>query len=200
MTPPRVTGCILAGGQATRMGGVDKGLVLLEGRPLIAYVAERFAPQVDGLIISANRNQEHYRAYADTVVSDARDDYAGPLAGIAAALPVTHTPYLAIAPCDSPLLPHDLVSRLYGALAQCDASVAVARTADGLQPVYALIAGHLAPSLATYLETGGRKIDRWYMGAGMTEVEFTDAAAFLNVNTPEDLGRCARLRMRRPAP
>jgi molybdopterin-guanine dinucleotide biosynthesis protein A len=175
-------------------------LVLLDAQPLIAHVVKRFAPQVDTLVISANRNQAQYRIYAKTVVRDAHDNYAGPLAGIAAALAVTQTPYLAIVPCDSPLLPPDLVARLAGALAQCDASIAVARTADGLQPVYALIASHLAASLAGYLEAGGRKIDRWYTSAGVIEVEFTDADAFLNVNTSDDLARYARLRRRPPSP
>ncbi len=188
-----ITGCILAGGIGRRLGGIDKGLVLLDGRPLVAHVIARFAPQVDTLLLSVNRNHDHYRSHCAHLVSDDHANAAGPLAGIAAALAVTDTPWLAVVPCDSPFLPSLLVATLRRALAQQAADIAVARTADGLQPVFALIATRLAPSLAEYLAQGGRKTDAWYARQALLEVDYEhERAAFMNINTPDDLAAAAR--------
>ncbi len=193
-----ITGCILAGGIGRRLGGVDKGLVTLAGRPLIAHVIARFAPQVAGLLLSVNRNHATYRQYCPRLVDDSFGDAAGPLAGIAAALQAVDTPWLAIAPCDSPFLPSTLVATLRAALTLHQAEIAVARTADGLQPVFALIATHLAPSLANFLAAGGRKTDAWYARHALVEVDCEmERAAFMNINTPDDL-TAATLRLTCP--
>ena len=188
-----ITGCILAGGIGRRLGGVDKGLVQLDGRPLVAHVIARFAPQVDTLLLSVNRNHDQYRSHCSHLVGDGLADAAGPLAGIAAALAVTDTAWLAVVPCDSPFLPSLLVATLRQALAQQPSDIAVARTADGLQPVFALIATRLAESLAAYLAQGGRKTDAWYAQHALLEVDYEhERAAFMNINTPDDLATAAR--------
>lgn len=183
-----VTGLILAGGQARRMGGVDKGLVKLSGRPLIEWVLDVLQPQVTNLMINANRSHTDYRRYGHPVLSDHLSGYHGPLAGIATGLQTCSTDYLVCTPCDSPLLPADLVQRLYNSLQQDHAEIAVAHNGDRLQPVFALLDRTLAPSLEKFLETGGRKIDQWYEQHRMSVVDFSDVPdTFLNINTPEDM-------------
>ena len=107
-----VTGLVLAGGQARRMAGEDKGLVSLGNRPMLSWVLERFAPQVDEVLISANRNLDRYAEFGRQVVTDEMTGFLGPLAGLAAGLATSRTPWLVMVPCDSPFLPHDMVMRL----------------------------------------------------------------------------------------
>lgn len=183
-----ITGCILAGGIGRRLGGIDKGLVTLADRPLVAHVIERFAPQVDDLLLSINRNHALYRRYCERVVDDSFGAAAGPLAGIAAALDCVTSPWLAVAPCDSPFVPVNLVARLRAAAVSAGADIAVARTADGLQPVFALIATRLAPSLREFLHEGGRKTNAWYARHTWVAVDCEHQRAdFMNINTPADL-------------
>ena len=186
----KITGVILAGGLGRRMGGIDKGLQELRGRPLVAWVVERLAPQVDELLINANQNTERYAAFGHRVVADQIPDFAGPLAGLHAALSAASHPLVATAPCDSPFLPADLVSRLFSALTANEANLAVARTFDQPQPVFCLCRRSVLPHLTEFLAGGGRKIDRWYATLKVVEVSFDDEAdAFENINTREELGR-----------
>ncbi|MEX2481658.1 MAG: molybdenum cofactor guanylyltransferase MobA [Gammaproteobacteria bacterium] len=192
---PQVTGCILAGGQGRRFGGADKGLLMLDRRPLVEHTAARLRPQVDELVINANRNIERYRDLGITVLSDPVADYAGPLAGCLAALRHATTTHVMIVPCDSPFIPLDLVARLWQVQATPTPAIRVVRCNDRLQPVFALIETALAPSLAAYLAAGERKIDHWFAQHRLLEVDFeADAAAFMNINSPADLTRAeARL-------
>ena len=186
----KITGVILAGGLGRRMGGIDKGLQELRGRPLVAWVVERLAPQVDELLINANQNGERYAAFGHRVVPDQIPDFAGPLAGLHAALSAATHPLVATAPCDSPVLPGDLVSRLFSALTANAADLAVARTFDQPHPVFCLCKREVLPHLTEFLAGGGRKIDRWYATLKVVEVAFDDEAeAFENINTREELGR-----------
>lgn len=130
MPRPPITGVILAGGLGRRMGSVDKGLQLLNGQPLAQHVAGRLAPQVDELLINANQNGERYAAFGHRVVPDQIPDFAGPLAGLHAALSAATHPLVATAPCDSPFLPADLIFRLFSGLTAANADIAVARTFD----------------------------------------------------------------------
>ena len=188
----KITGIVLAGGLGRRLGGVDKGLQELRGRPLVAHVIERFAPQVDELLINANRNRERYAAFGHRVVADLIPDFAGPLAGLHAALSAAAHPLVATAPCDSPFLPGDLVSRLFSALTVANASLAVARTFDQPHPVFCLCQRGVLPHLSDFLAGGGRKVDRWYATLDVVEVAFDDEAeAFANINTREEIGRFA---------
>ena len=186
----KITGAVLAGGLGRRMGGVDKGLQLLNGRPLVGHVVERLAPQVDELLINANQNGERYAAFGHRVVPDEIPDFAGPLAGLHAALSAAAHPLVATAPCDSPFLPADLISRLFSALTATGADLAVARTFDQPHPVFCLCKRDVLPHLTEFLASGGRKIDRWYATLKVVEVAFDDEAdAFENINTREELGR-----------
>ncbi len=190
MNKNKITGVILAGGLGRRMGGIDKGLQELRGRPMVAWVVERLTPQVDELLINANQNGERYAAFGHRVVPDQIPDFAGPLAGLHAALSAAAHPLVATAPCDSPFLPADLIFRLFSALTATDADLAVARTFDQPHPVFCLCKREVLPHLTEFLESGGRKIDRWYATLKVVEVAFDDEAeAFENINTKEELGR-----------
>jgi molybdenum cofactor guanylyltransferase len=183
-----ITGCILAGGQGRRLDGVDKGFVELAGRPLVVHVLERFRPQVDDVIVSANRNQTRYQRYCRRVIGDELDGYAGPLAGFAAAMAAAATPLLATTPCDSPFIPTNMVARLWQALIDEAAEISVVCAGRRRQPVFALLRTDLRDSLLAYLHTGQRKIDTWYADHRVTDVDYgADTSAFSNVNTPEDL-------------
>jgi molybdopterin-guanine dinucleotide biosynthesis protein A len=187
-----ITGIVLAGGQGRRMGNVDKGLVELDGRPLIAHVIARLAPQVATIVINANRNAERYAAFGYPVVGDAIGGYAGPLAGLHAGLSAAATEFVVTSPCDSPFLADDLVARLAAAFDERPIDIAVARTFDQPHPVFALARRSLLPHLARFLESGGRKIDAWYASLPVAEVKFDDEAdAFRNINTPAELAQSA---------
>ena len=190
MSKPQITGVVLAGGLGRRMGGIDKGLQELHGQPMVQRVIERLAPQVDELLINANQNGERYAAFGHRVVPDQIPDFAGPLAGLHAALSAATHPLVATAPCDSPFLPADLISRLFSALTAANADLAVAKTFDQPHPVFCLCQRSVLPHLTEFLESGGRKIDRWYATLKIVEVAFDDEAdAFENINTREELGR-----------
>jgi molybdenum cofactor guanylyltransferase len=178
---------VLAGGRATRMGGMDKGLVELAGRPMISHVLAALAPQVERVLINANRNHEHYAAFGWPVVADADAGFLGPLAGLAAGMRAASTPLVLTAPCDCPLLAPDLASRLYSALEQERSEIAVPFDGERLQPVFALVKRELADSLAAYLAGGDRKIDRWFAQHRLAQVDFSDRPEnFVNVNDPDE--------------
>jgi molybdopterin-guanine dinucleotide biosynthesis protein A len=186
-TPSAVTGLLLAGGMGRRMGGADKGLVVLDGRPMAAWVLDRLRPQVGTLLINANRNPEMWNSFGYPLVADRITGYAGPLAGIHAGLAICATPLLVTAPCDSPFMPTDLVARLATALEQEEADLAVVRSNGRLQPVFALMRRSVLDSLEGYLDEGGRKIDTWFAMLRMAVVDFDDDTAFANINTPDEL-------------
>lgn len=184
----KITGVLLAGGQGSRMGGVDKGLVELHGRPMAAHVLERLAPQVNEVLINANQNAERYAAFGHEVFPDQIGGFAGPLAGLHAALSLASHPLVVTAPCDSPFLPEDLVARLKAGLDAAGADLAVARTFDQAHPVFCLCRRALADHLHAFLQGGGRRIDRWYADLDVVEVAFDDEeAAFRNINTRDEL-------------
>src|SRR5262249_51818994 len=155
-----------------RMGGVDKGLELLHGRPMVATVLERLKPQVSEILINANQNLDHYARFGYRVIPDAIGGFAGPLAGLHACLgEATHELVLTV-PCDSPFLPLDLLSRLRKELKEND--LAVAKTGDQAHPVFSLVRVSVLDHLSKFLSTGGRKIDAWYSTLDVIEVLFDD--------------------------
>jgi molybdopterin-guanine dinucleotide biosynthesis protein A len=188
MNAEDITGVVLAGGRATRWDGRDKGLIQVSGRPMISHVLDALAPQVEQVIISANRNLDAYRAFGLPVVTDASRDFLGPLAGIASGLAAARTEWVAIVPCDSPLLAGDCVDRLASACEEDErTNVAVAHDGERIQPVFALIRRALLEDLDAFLESGERKIDRWYGQQRMRLVDFSDNTDnFLNINRRED--------------
>jgi molybdenum cofactor guanylyltransferase len=188
IAPADITGVVLAGGQGRRMGGVDKGWVELDGRPMIAHVLDRFAPQVGDTLINANQNLDRYAALGPPVVPDAVGGFAGPLAGLHAGLTRATRSFVVTVPCDSPFLPLDLVARLARDLEAARAELAVAKTFDQPHPVFCLVRSDVLPHLAAFLEAGGRKIDAWYATLSVVEVAFDDEAdAFRNINTIDEL-------------
>jgi len=187
MTEP-ITGVVLAGGQGRRMGGVDKGLVMLQGRPMVEHVLERLSPQVSEVLINANQNAARYESFGQRVIADAVGGFAGPLAGLHVGLTQAAHARVLTVPCDSPFLPGDLAARLAAAMDATHADLAVARTFDQPHPVFALVERRVLPHLVDYLEKGGRKIDAWYATLHIIEVAFDDEAdAFRNINTAEEL-------------
>lgn len=187
-TMPPITGLILAGGEGRRMGGQDKGLVLLRGRPLAEWVLTRIQPQVSEVLISANRNLEAYAALGHPVLRDRTEGFVGPLAGIARGLLETRRPFLLAVPCDTPFLPDDLVARLYAALVREQAELAVPLAAGRTQHAVCLMRTEVGASLAAYLARGGRKVQDWQAGLKRAVVDFGDEAAFfVNINRPEQL-------------
>lgn len=190
--PSAVTGLLIAGGLGRRMGGVDKGLMVIDGKPMASWVLERLRPQVGQVLINANRNLEEWQGYGVPVVSDIIGGFSGPLAGVHAGLLACATPWLVTVPCDSPFFPHDLVTRLAAGAAAAGADLAVVRSEQRLQPVFALLRRKLLPSLEHFLQGGGRKIDRWFEEVKIAVVDFDDTAAFANINTPEELAGAHR--------
>lgn len=181
-----VTAVILAGGKGRRMDGKDKGLVELANRPLIEYVIDAIKPQVESIILNANRNQEQYSRYGYPVVSDALADYQGPLAGFICAMQSSTTSHIVTLPCDGPFLPADLVDRLISSLADNNAEIAVAHDGDRMQPVYSLMPVTLSNSLGSFLDSGERKIDLWYSQHRAALADFSDCPeTFRNINTAE---------------
>lgn len=170
------------------MGGVDKGLQLLHGKPMAQWALERLAPQVDEVLINCNQNLEAYARFGRRLVPDEVGGFAGPLAGLHAGLKAARHPLVVTVPCDSPFLAADLVARLNASLGEND--LAVAKTGDRTHPVFSLVRKDAAQNLAQFLAGGGRKIDAWYASLKTIEVSFDDEAdAFRNINTLEELGK-----------
>ena len=193
-----ITGVILAGGRGSRMGGADKGMQNFNGVPLALHTLMRLSPQVGEVMINANRNLAAYESFGVPVWPDATSlgEYAGPLAGFLTGLERCETPYLLTVPCDTPLFPLDLVTRMADALAREDAEIAVAaaREEDGQlrpQPVFCLMPTRLLESLLRFTQGGGRKIDAWTAQHKTVVVPFDapgdDARGFFNANTLAEL-------------
>lgn len=199
-----ITGLVLAGGRGSRMGGVDKGLQGFNGTPLALHTLMRLQMQQDGplgaLMLNANRNLSAYEAFGVPVWPDGLADYAGPLAGFLTGLERCETPYLLTVPCDTPLFPLDLATRLLQALRREDSDIAMAcgleAGRDGgmharTQPVFCLLRAELLESLTRFTQAGGRKIEAWAAQHRLAQVPFTgpgdDPRAFFNANTLAEL-------------
>lgn len=184
----KITGVVLAGGRARRMGGGDKGLMSFRGRPLIGYALDALSAVTDRIVINANRNLETYRKLGYRVVPDPTDSYDGPLAGILSAMGIADTPYLLTLPCDSPLVGGAQLMRLYRTLIAQDAEICAAHDGERLQPVFLALRSDLKTSLESYLTGGQRKIDAWLNRHRLALADFSDQPGiFRNVNTPHEL-------------
>jgi len=195
-----ITGLVLAGGQGSRMGGVDKGLQPFNGVPLALNAVRRLQQQhhglVDTCVINANRHLDTYENFGVPVCPDTLGGYAGPLAGFLSGLARCQTPYLLTVPCDTPLFPLDLAQRLLQALEGADADLAMAAGPEGSaqvrnQPVFCLLKVSLLSSLVTYTTAGGRKVEAWAIQQHSVAVKFDqphdDPRAFCNANTWDEL-------------
>ncbi len=183
---PGVAGVILAGGQARRMGGIDKGLVKLAGRPMCQIVVDRLLPQVCEILVNANRNVEVYRTFAERVITDEIEGYLGPLAGVISAMRATELPWIITAPCDGPFLNTDYVERMFDQVSG-NVNIVVAADAERLQPTFMLAKTDLKQDLSKFLASGERKIDKWFTQHVYTVADFADSPqCFLNINTEQD--------------
>jgi molybdopterin-guanine dinucleotide biosynthesis protein A len=202
IAPSDITGLVLAGGRGSRMGGVDKGLQNFNGTPLAMHAVMRLGPQVGAIMVNANRNLSAYESFGVPVWPDGLADYAGPLAGFLTGLERCETPYLLTVPCDTPLFPPDLASRLSEALIANGAEIAMVAAPEPAenpdtppvlrpQPVFCLLSATLLESLVRFTQGGGRKIDRWTALHRTVMVPFDrpdDApGAFFNANTLAEL-------------
>ncbi|MBU3594140.1 molybdenum cofactor guanylyltransferase [Polynucleobacter sp. 71A-WALBACH] len=192
ITANQITGLILAGGRAQRMGGIDKGLIPFHGKPMIESTITRLKPQVSTILINANRSITKYAHYGYPVLMDQTPDFSGPLAGFSIGIKHCKTPYLLTSPCDSPLLPMDLAEKMAVELEDNNLELVFAssKEADGKiwsQPVFCLMKNSLQDSLDAFLSKGDLKIDRWFKELRSGTVIFENAQAFANVNTPEEL-------------
>ncbi|VAX09816.1 Molybdenum cofactor guanylyltransferase [hydrothermal vent metagenome] len=194
-----ITGVILAGGRSRRMDGNDKGLLPLNGRSMIEYVLDAITPQVDEVLINANRNLASYQVYGHPVITDKIADFAGPLAGMAAAIQACDSDYILSVPCDGPWIPKDLVARLLSQLNKEGANISTAHDGQRLQPVFALIRRELLPAILTYLESGERRLGYWVQQQQPALTDFSDQPeAFFNVNSPAEL-EAAEARLNKPS-
>jgi len=183
----KISAVILAGGLARRMGGADKGLELLNGRPLTAWVLERITPQVDELFVSANRNLDQYRRFGHPVLPDASPNFQGPLAGLLSAMTAAAHPLILSVPCDTPFLPDDLVGRLAMALKETGADIAVPVCGGQVHRAVCLCRRGLLPGLENFLAQGGRRVGEWQSMLRSVEVQFDDERSFLNLNTADEM-------------
>ena len=181
-----ITAVILAGGQGTRLEGLDKGLIKLNNKALVQHLIERIQPQVSHIMISANRNIKNYEKFGLPVFKDNISGFAGPLAGIHKALQESQTEWILSVPADSPFIPADLVSRLNENIE--DNKIMIPDDGKHLQPTFSLIHKSLASSLEDFLQQGERKARVWMQQQKYTIVDFSDQAdAFININTPAEL-------------
>lgn len=182
-----ITAVILAGGKGRRMGGQDKGLIEFDGNPLVAILLQKLRQQGVAIVINANRNHDEYSRFGYPVISDELEDFQGPLAGFASAMDAVDSDFILTLPCDGPLLSDDYVARFISAYRADKAPVLVADDGERLQPVHAMIRVDLLPGLTAFLDSGARKIDRWYAQHDFARVDFSDCTGmFRNINTPAD--------------
>jgi molybdopterin-guanine dinucleotide biosynthesis protein A len=182
-----ITGVILAGGRGRRVDGKDKGLVEFRGRPLIEHVIDAIQPQVNGLIINANRNLKDYGLYGYPLVSDVLPDFQGPLAGMLTGLQNTSTDSVLFVPCDTPELPANLVQRMADTMASLNVDVCFPNDGERNHAAIVLMKRSLQGSLQGYLESGARKAQDWVLAQQYTAVDFSDCpGSFRNLNRPGD--------------
>ncbi len=186
-----ITGFILAGGRGSRMGYQNKGLVLFRQQPMVAWVRQRLQPQVDDLVINANRDQEKYQQIHPRVVSDIEPGFQGPLAGIYTGLSLIEAgSYLMVVPCDNPRIPRDLVTRLYAAIQGKNENIAAVHDGRYRQPAYCLLQQSYLDNLLAFLNAGQNKLGLWLSQNKVHWVDFSDQSdCFVNINSREDLLR-----------
>ena len=177
---------ILAGGKGTRMKGADKGLIKVHGKYIIKHLIKMSSKYSSDIFVNANRNIDAYRKLKCNVIKDILNDYQGPLAGIYSGLLQIKTDYIITLPCDGPLISDEYFTRMLEST--LTDKIKCAYCNDRLQPVYALIPKKLIDSLEKFLNSGERKIDKWYSKCGLEIVDFSDKQEiFINVNSEEEL-------------
>ena len=188
ISPDDITAVILAGGRGERMGGVDKGMLILQDKPLVQHVIDVIEPHVHEIVINANRHIDYYRGLGYRVVEDMFPGFAGPLAGIATSMHQVSTGWVLVAPCDVPGIPPDFTERLVEASARSNSGIAVAHDGKHLQSAHLLLPVSLVPELDSWIVSGRRSIKEWLGIHDIGLADFSgDPDAFTNINTPDDL-------------
>jgi molybdenum cofactor guanylyltransferase len=181
-----IIGVVLAGGKASRMGGEDKGLQMLNGTPLWQHVAQRLLPQTQSLVISANRSLDVYRTSGVPVIEDQLPDYPGPLAGMLSVMQRSQGEWFLFSPCDTPFIPYFLSERFWQM--KTNAPVVWAYDGERDHPAVSLIHRSVMPALENYLRSGERRVMVFLQQLNGHRVDFSDAKqSFININTLEDL-------------
>ncbi len=189
-----ITGVVLAGGRARRMGGEDKGLLAYRGRPLVAYALDALSLAAGTILINANRNLEEYARFGYPVIEDLTDSFDGPLAGLLSALQSAQTEYVLTVPCDCPFVDGALLGRLHANLIDEDAELCAAHDGGRLHPVFLIAKRRLAGDLADYLASGQRKMETWLRSHKLALADYSDhPELFVNINTREELQRFQHL-------
>lgn len=183
----KCTALVLAGGRGRRVGGEDKGLLNVLGRPLIEHVLDRIQPQVDQILINANRNFGFYERYGYRVFTDDEPGFGGPLAGLASARTLISTPYLQVLACDMPFIPLDLTQRLYRALVSAQVSLAYPHANERDHPSTLFMTTSLLDELPKFLAEGRNRLTDWCQSNRSIKVMFDEALAFTNLNTLESI-------------
>jgi molybdopterin-guanine dinucleotide biosynthesis protein A len=206
-----VTGVVLAGGRSRRMGGGDKGLLELAGKPMLRHVIDRLTPQVSTTVINANGDPQRFAAFSLPVVADTVEGFVGPLAGVLAGMRwsrgnVRDARWIVTAPGDAPLLPLDLVERMIEAVAGREDRIALAQSGGEMHPVVGLWPIALMQDLEEQLKTGVRKVQQWADRHGAVAVPFPCARfcglsidPFYNANTPQELGELRAMLRKTPS-
>ncbi len=190
VTKEDITAIILAGGQGRRLGGIDKGLLELNQRPLIEYVIDSITPQVASLAISANRNQDKYSGYGVDVIADLKNDYQGPLSGMASVMKSVRTSHVLAVPCDMPAIPADLVGRMTAVLNNSGCNIAVVHDGRRIQNALVLMATELHKEINTFLASGGRAVIDWLAIHDIAVADFIGSEElFDSINTQDDVDR-----------
>lgn len=185
---PSITTVILAGGAARRMDGNDKGLIVLNGKPMIRHVIDRLRTQCSDLVINCNRSHPQYAQFGYPLIEDTISGGAGPLAGVLSALQQGDSDYVLCVPCDTPLLPTNLVARMLREIEQHNAVACTVSDGDRLHPVVLLVKRSVRSGLHDYLANGGRKVHDWFYSVAHCSADFSDQPqAFVNINTPQQL-------------
>lgn len=183
-----ISAVILAGGQAKRMGGVDKGLQPLQGKPLFQFIYDRLHSQVEHISVNANRNQAIYATAGLPVFGDNIEGFQGPLSGILTALERADTDFVLFVPCDSPFFPDNLLEKLKSAVVFHGVSIAYVHDGEREHPTFCLMARSLKEKLAAYLAAGDRRMLQFMRQNGAVSVDFSEnKAAFTNINTLAEL-------------
>ena len=178
---------ILAGGRGSRLGGQDKGLVTVAGRPVIEHLLERLRPQLETILVSANRNHARYAAYGYPVIKDLNPDFPGPLAGIVAGFDACRSDWLLCLPVDAPLLDAHYAQRMKAAVQDCDTDAVLATLNGRPEPVFCLLHRRHQPALLDYLAGGKRAVQGWLQEIGAQAVDFSDCPEqFINLNAEQD--------------
>jgi molybdenum cofactor guanylyltransferase len=187
-TQTKVTGVILAGGLARRMGNQDKGLIRFKGQPLVSYAIAAMSPVADQTIINANRNLADYQKFGLPVIKDRTDSFDGPLAGLLAAMMFAQPNILLVMPCDSPLIRANHLEKLLLTRKEHDADVAVAFDGERLHPVFLALKTNLKSNLQDYLQSGQRKLENWLTLQKIVKVDFSqEPDIFININSMVEL-------------